>query len=315
MRISGLAAPLAGDSQTSISLQDLHAAVGKDRFVWTNVRCKTTAQQLLWKYLREAYHAKSEVFLRELEEAEPQHAGNLELNPELEIPEYARHEIHIQPGGYIGDPLGGYIYNHAVNVFTFSRMSEDAFHLELANLVPTPEDGRIEHILDLGAGIGQLPMAMKERFKDARVCGLDAAAPMLRYAHMRAVTANIDVQFVQRLAERTGFPDQSFDIITAYILFHEGPTTAARQIVAEAARLLRPGGVFFPVDFATGHTVAPGVRFNQWWDHVHNNEVWTEEYRSQDFGALLEAAGLVVTPASRPGNSTLWNGIRATKPQ
>ena len=46
------------------------------------------------------------------------------------------------------------------------------------------------------------------------------------------------------MAEDTGLDDESFDLITAIWLFHELPTKVRDQVVAEAYRLLRPGGVF-----------------------------------------------------------------------
>ena len=60
--------------------------------------------------------------------------------------------------------------------------------------------------------------------------------------------------------------DGSVDLVTAYILFHEVPTEAAKAICAEAARILRPGGVFNVVDFQTGNRVSgtPFRKFISW---------------------------------------------------
>ena len=73
--------------------------------------------------------------------------------------------------------------------------------------------------------------------------------PMVRYSHLRATKMNSEVHFAQRLAEDTKFPDNHFDIITSYIMFHEVTQDASRKIIAEAHRILRPGGVFIPYDF------------------------------------------------------------------
>jgi ubiquinone/menaquinone biosynthesis C-methylase UbiE len=192
-----------------------------------------------------------------------------------------KHEIHIQPGGYVGDPLGGCVYHYGVNVFTLDLKSEDQFHRDLAAIVPIPSDGKAQRFLDIGTGVAQLPMALKERFPQAEIWGIDVGTPMLRYGHMRAIEQNLEIHLAQRLAEDTKFEDNSFDVVTAYILFHEVPTEHAKKILAEVRRILRPGGVFFPVDFKTYSqtTTSASGRFNQWWDHVYNNEVWAEEYR------------------------------------
>jgi ubiquinone/menaquinone biosynthesis C-methylase UbiE len=49
-------------------------------------------------------------------------------------------------------------------------------------------------------------------------------------------------------AESTGLPDASIDLVSACLLFHELPQTAAKQIFREARRLLRPGGYLTIMD-------------------------------------------------------------------
>lgn len=297
-------------------IDDVLAAVGDDLTVWTSVRCKTTAQQIMWNNLVDGFNANKDAYLAELDAADASGPGTLELNPDLDIPDYTKHEIHIQPGGYIGDPLGGYVYHYGVNVFTLDLSSEDVFHRDLTQIIPVPEDGKMDRFLDIGTGVAQLPMAVKERFPEADVWGIDVGAPMLRYGHMRAAENGLDINLSQRLAEDTGFEDNSFDVITAYILFHEVPTEDTKKILAEVRRILRPGGVFFPVDFRTYTQNRPSAsgRFNQWWDHVHNNEVWTEEYRASDFIQLMTDAGLIVNEDAPTLQKRFWNSVMATKP-
>ncbi|MDE0801469.1 MAG: class I SAM-dependent methyltransferase [Rhodospirillaceae bacterium] len=297
-------------------IDDVLAAVGDDPTVWTSVRCKTTAQQIMWNNLVDGFTANKDAYLAELDAADASGPGMLELNAGLDIPDYTKHEIHIQPGGYIGDPLGGYVYHYGVNVFTLDLSSEDVFHRDLAAIIPVPEDGKMERFLDIGTGVAQLPMAVKERFPEADVWGIDVGAPMLRYGHMRAAENGLDINLSQRLAEDTGFEDNSFDVVTAYILFHEVPTEDTKKILTEVRRILRPGGVFFPVDFRTYTQTRPSAsgRFNQWWDHVHNNEVWTEEYRASDFIQLMTDAGLTVNQDAPTLQKRFWNSVMAIKP-
>ncbi|MBT6088780.1 MAG: class I SAM-dependent methyltransferase [Rhodospirillaceae bacterium] len=315
-RVNQLVRDAGYDFNPSPPIDDVLAAVGDDLTVWTSVRCKTTAQQIMWNNLVDGFNANKDGYLAELDAADESGPGTLELNAELEIPDYTKHEIHIQPGGYIGDPLGGYVYHYGVNVFTLDLSSEDVFHRDLAEIIPVPEDGKMERFLDIGTGVAQLPMAVKERFPDADVWGIDVGAPMLRYGHMRAAENGLDINLAQRLAEDSGFEDNSFDVVTAYILFHEVPTEDTKKILAEVRRILRPGGVFFPVDFKTYTQSQPSAsgRFNQWWDHVHNNEVWTEEYRDSDFIQLMADAGLTVNENAPTLQQRFWNSVMATKP-
>jgi ubiquinone/menaquinone biosynthesis C-methylase UbiE len=137
-------------------------------------------------------------------------------------------------------------------------------------------------------------MALKEAFPDAAVSGIDVAGPMLRYAHKRAVDLNLNVRFIQRLAEDTGLDSGSVDVAAAYILFHEVPAVAARRICAEVFRILRPGGVFDVTDFATGAARSkepPFATYRSWADHHYNGERWREEFVNSDFLETLREAG------------------------
>ena len=72
---------------------------------------------------------------------------------------------------------------------------------------------------------------------------------------------------------------------------------------------------FFPVDFKTYDQRPPSAnsRLNQWWDHVYNNEVWTEEYRDSNFSELMIEAGLTVHKDAPTLNRNFWNSLMATK--
>ncbi|MDW8260162.1 MAG: class I SAM-dependent methyltransferase, partial [Gammaproteobacteria bacterium] len=127
---------------------------------------------------------------------------------------------------------------------------------------------------------------------DAEVWGIDIAAPMVRYAHMRARRLGVEVQFAQRLAEKTAFPDGYFDLVTSYIVHHEMPATITLQVIDEVRRITRSGGVYYPIDFISGGTQAPPrAIYGRWWDHRWNHEVWSLEYHALDFSAEIARRG------------------------
>ena len=222
--------------------------LGDPVYAWAS-RLSVTTQQLTWHTLLEHYHRKADHYLTEMEKADKAGPGTLELNPNLQMPEYTKHEIHIQPGGYVGDAFAGHVYHSGTKNFYQEENDHDEIHASLANELRLPADGKVTRILDLGCGIGQLTTACKDRFPQAEVWGIDVGGPMVRYSHLRATKMNSEVHFAQRLAEDTKFPDNHFDIITSYIMFHEVTQDASRKIIAEAHRILRPGGVFIPYDF------------------------------------------------------------------
>ena len=167
--------------------------------------------------------------------------GSLGLDPDLPIPKYYRKvDIHTQPGSYHGE-FAGFLYHWMIGPFLVHRDDRDEMGWQLARGVPRKDYRRI---LDLGCGIGKSTFPYCDLHPQAEILGLDYAAPMLKYGHRLAEARGKKVQFIQRHAERTGLPEQSFDLVTAIWLFHELPRKARDQVVREAHRLLRPGGVF-----------------------------------------------------------------------
>jgi ubiquinone/menaquinone biosynthesis C-methylase UbiE len=71
---------------------------------------------------------------------------------------------------------------------------------------------------------------------------------MLVRAEDKAKTANLDIQWHHGDAEKTEFPDQSFDLVTASLLFHETPPAVSEAILRESFRLLTTGGEVLILD-------------------------------------------------------------------
>jgi len=287
-----------------------------DPVIATSVRTWLSGQQLIWKTIQDEFHNNADTYLAEMETADSAGPGTLELNPEMDVPEYAKHEIHIQPGGYVGDPFAGHINHYGVNAFYAGRNYQDEVQGAIAANVKTPPDGQVKRILDLGCATGRLTFAMKERFPDAEVWGIDVGGPMVRYAHMRAADMGLDCHFAQRLAEDNKFADNHFDLVVSYIMFHEMPQAVTQRVIRETYRVLRPGGVFFPVDFKTGKQepkMTPQRNFSLWWDHRWNNEPWRVEFTSRDFGDSIAAVGFKVDEDFRSARRG-HGAIMAVKP-
>ncbi|MFO1425744.1 MAG: class I SAM-dependent methyltransferase [Steroidobacteraceae bacterium] len=284
------------DPLTEITVEQCRELIQKDPVI--NIASKTwlANQQVTWKTLQDFYHANPDRYLAELEAGDRSGPGKLTLWPDQNaVPRYTRHEIHIQPGGYTGDPFAGYVYHYGTNSFYISVMGhneQDQIHKRVAGLVPLPPDGKVRRILDMGCGIGQYTTALKERFPDAEVWGVEIGAPMVRYAHMRSNRLGIGANFMQGLAEDTKFPDGYFDIVVSYILHHELPADITLKVIEEARRVARPGGVYYPLDFKTGGAKMPArMMYGRWWDHRWNNEVWSLEYHSVDFSGEIARRG------------------------
>ncbi len=304
--------------RADIPFEQVQELIGSDPLVALSAHTWINNQRLMWQQLQDEFHSNADAYLAEMEAADRAGPGTLELNPEMELPEYTRHEIHMQPGGYVGDPFAGHMYHYGTNNFWLGNNYQDEMHGELAAAIPAPPaDGRVRRILDLGCSVGQMTIALKERYPDAQVWGIDAGGPMVRYAHMRAVDLGVDVNFAQRLAEDTRFPDNHFDIVTSFLLFHEVTSEAAMQIIREAHRITRPGGVFFPRDpRAWDKLPAPTAfqRWQSWWIWRWNHEVWAREHRANDYPSALAAAGFDVQLLGREQGRDFNANLLAVKP-
>ena len=126
---------------------------------------------------------------------------------------------------------------------------------------------------------------------------------MVRFAHARGIDLGIECHFAQRLAEDTKFPDGHFDMVISNIMHHEVSAAATDGIVAEAFRVLRPGGVYVPVDHRTGKQLPKrdaATNFFVWLDHKVNNEVWRPDFESRDFADVIRDAGFDVDESVPP---------------
>jgi SAM-dependent methyltransferase len=108
--------------------------------------------------------------------------------------------------------------------------------LALQAVAPAFRDGAA--LLDLGCGGGQLCLDAAEL--GWRVVGLDVAPAMVEEA--RGLCAGHDVEFLVAPFDESGFPDEAFDAVTAMGLIEY--LADDRALLAEARRLLRPGGRF-----------------------------------------------------------------------
>jgi SAM-dependent methyltransferase len=266
-----------------------------DQTIMFSQRVWVTTQLMKNTSMLDGFSRHGDAIRRQFAEAEKSDCGSIELNPDLDIPDYARHEFHLLPKGYVGQEFAGPVYHHGTNSFYLGWNDQDEIYFARAKGLTQPADGALARVLDLGSGIGQYAMALKDTYPDAEIWGVDMSEPLTRYAHARAVELATPVHFAQRLAENTKFPDGYFDVVSAQILFHEVSDDAAADIVAEAWRVLRPGGVFDIIDFDAEREFTPYAEYRMWADHHYNNEPWEIDYYNRPFIAMLEGQGFTVT--------------------
>jgi ubiquinone/menaquinone biosynthesis C-methylase UbiE len=145
--------------------------------------------------------------------------------------------------------------------------------------------GTPRRILDLGCGTGSTTLMLKQAFPQAQVTGLDLSHYMLVMADHKANKAGLDIQWRHGNAEETGFPDASFDVVTASLLFHETPPSVSKSILQECFRLLTPGGAVLILD---GNQKT--IRQVDWLTEVFE-EPYIKDYAAGSVDAWMGAVG------------------------
>lgn len=143
-------------------------------------------------------------------------------------------------------------------------------------LAGTPLTGAV---LDLGAGSGAMAEGAMRSHPGIRLTATDLDAAMVRAARDRlsglpgAIVEQADVTALP-------FDDGTFDVVTSYLMLHHVIDWPAA--LAEAARVLRPGGVLVGYDF----TDTRFARLIHWADRSPHLILAAEELRHG-----LEAVG------------------------
>lgn len=104
-------------------------------------------------------------------------------------------------------------------------------------------------VLDLGCGTGTLAIAIARAEPNASVVALDGDPKILTRARRKAAAANVDIEFVEGLAQDPPFAPDSFDVIVSTLLFHHLSPAGKELALRKARALLRPGGRMHVADW------------------------------------------------------------------
>lgn len=100
-----------------------------------------------------------------------------------------------------------------------------------------PADGLA---VDLGCGTGTFAIDLAGSRRDARVVGVDGDAEILELARAKAGAGAVDWR--QGMADDLPLDDDSVDAFSASLFLHHLLWEEKREALAEARRVLRPGG-------------------------------------------------------------------------
>jgi ArsR family transcriptional regulator len=174
--------------------------------------------------------------------------------------------------------------------------------IEAALLQALPE--RFERLLDIGSGTGRLMEVLAPRC--AHALGVDASREMLALARARLAERGLSHCAVRQAdMYRLPLPDGGFDVVTLQMVLHYAEDPAAA--LAEAARVLNPGGILVVVD------LAPHARADLLGRHAHR---WPG-FDDAQLAGWLGAAGCALRGAHSVDGALpvrLWPAQRKTVP-
>lgn len=91
------------------------------------------------------------------------------------------------------------------------------------------------------------------------------------------------IRFVEGNAESTGLPNQSFDLVTVMLGFHEAPMEGRAKIIQEARRLLSPGGVLAVIDIVADYVPSKSMLKGEPYVQEYQQNIHRQLQRNQGF--------------------------------
>ena len=212
-------------------------------------------------------------------------------------------EFHRTAGGWDASEFNGYVHGEVLHKLMLAKMFPgDIFaqRRDAARHAPRRDYARV---LDMGASSGHYTIALSEVFPEAEIYGIDLSARMLEHARRSGNARGAAWKLFVRPAEDTGFPPESFDLVTSFNLFHELPPPVIEAVFAEAYRLLKPGGDVLMSDVPRFGELD---RLTAWrFDHIAKwgGEPFWRASASMDLGAAAERSGFVGVSAGGIGTA------------
>jgi arsenite methyltransferase len=185
------------------------------------------------------------------------------------------------------DVFGGALYDSAET----DAVPEAAVNASLGCGVPTAvaDLHQGETVLDLGSGAGADVLISARRVgATGRAIGLDMTDEMLELARANAAETGVqNVEFVKGYLEAIPLPDASVDVVISNCVINLAADK--RVVLAEAARVLRPGGRFAVSDVIADPDMDEATRSDmEQWTGCVAGALTEDEFRD-----ALTAAGLV----------------------
>lgn len=205
-------------------------------------------------------------------------------------PDYYLQNFHFQSGGWLTDDSAARYDTQVEVLFKGTANAMRRQVLPELHEIFAGKDQRKLRLLDIGCGTGRFLDAVKQAWPRLPVLGLDLSEAYLHHAR-RHLKRWSWVRFAVGNAETIPLPDSSQDAVTSIFTLHELPPDVRRSVIAECARVLKPGGRLILMDSLQRGDIPDydGLleRFPQ-----NYHEPYYASYLDEDFVAIARDCGL-----------------------
>ena len=210
------------------------------------------------------------------------------------FPAYYRRTFHWQTDGYFSDHSAE-VYDLGVELLF--RGTADVMRRQIIPPITrfVREAGvplERMRLLDIGCGTGRALRMLATTHPTLRLYGVDLSPFYIKRA--RQLLADVtDLSLATENGEELPFADATFDVVTSVYMFHELPRNARRRVIAEMARVVRPGGLVVIEDSAQlADSPELGEALKTF--PVDFHEPFYRDYLEDDLAALLAERGFEV---------------------
>ncbi len=108
-------------------------------------------------------------------------------------------------------------------------------------------------VLDLGCGTATLTIQLKQAQPEAEIVGIDIDPEMLAVGLAKVQKAGVSIALEAGSVFQLPYPANSFDRVLSSLVMHHLTTENRHRALAEAFRVLKPGGELHIADYGKPH--------------------------------------------------------------
>ncbi len=177
------------------------------------------------------------------------HPFVFEVNKELKIPDYLDETY-----------WWAYLHPKGVKFFDHSFIVDSILfgnYRKLRDTVVNNLDADTGNVLQMAAVYGNISVKIAEKITDANQLDVVDVAPIQLQNLSRKVADCNNVNLIHQDSTDLEIGDLSYDTVLVFFLLHEVPDDQKYQVLAEATRVVNPGGQIVIVDYHKPKNLSP----------------------------------------------------------